>query len=243
MDFPFEYPLYPAVFKERPNRFLAYLEKEGEIIAAHVPDPGRLKELLLPGVDVLIRHNPGPKRKTDWTLTLVRKDKVWVCINTTLPNRFVLELLHQKKLPEFREYPDVIPESTHGNSRFDFQLRNETATYWLEVKSVSLVSNAVGLFPDAPTVRGTKHLRHLTELVSKDVRSGVLFMVQRSDAIKFSPNWITDPVFSQALKTANESGVEILVYTSMISPQGISLGKKLSFDLDNEYPLPENSHQ
>lgn len=239
MDFPFSYTLQPATFVKRPNRFLAHLRKDGEIIKAHVPDPGRLKELLVPGVEVMVRYNPGPTRKTDWTLTLVKKDHVWVCINTTIPNAFVGELLSNGKLSEFQTYPEVKAEATHESSRFDFYLKNHQNEYWLEVKSVSLVQNGIGLFPDAPTTRGTRHLNHLMRLKNTGADAGVLFMVQRQDAELFAPNWITDPEFSATLKKVYSAGVEIVVYTTKVSPEGITLGRKLDFDLETEYPLPE----
>jgi len=239
VDFPFPYTLEPAEFVKRPNRFLAHLRKDGKIIKAHVPDPGRLKELLIPNARVMVRHNPGPQRKTDWTLTLVRKDSVWVCVNTTIPNTFVGKLLLNQHLPEFEEFTEVKAEVTHGNSRFDFRMKNHRSSYWLEVKSVSLVHQKVGLFPDAPTTRGTRHLKHLSLIKKEGSRAGVLFMVQRSDAEKFAPNWITDPDFSEALVKAVATGVEIAVYTSEVTPGGISLGRKIPYDLDTEYPLPE----
>jgi len=236
----FEFPvqLESATFLKRPNRFLAHLQKDGREIKAHVPDPGRLKELLIPGVDVMVQYNPGPTRKTDWTLTLVKKNNVWVCINTTIPNQFVYQLLLDKKLPEFAEYDTVKPEVTHGKSRFDFRMENGGSVYWLEVKSVSLVNENIGLFPDAPTTRGEKHLRHLIEIANNGEKAGVLFMVQRSDANLFAPNWITDPNFSQALVDADAAGVEITIYTTEVTPEGISLGKRIEYDLETTYPLP-----
>jgi len=236
--FQFPATLESATFIKRPNRFLAHLQKDGEEIKAHVPDPGRLKELLIPGIDVMVKYNPGPKRKTDWTLTLVKKNSVWVCINTIIPNQFVYQLLLDKKLPKFSEYDIVKPEVTHGKSRFDFRMENGESVYWLEVKSVSLVHRNIGLFPDAPTTRGERHLRHLIDIANNGEKAGVLFMVQRSDAKLFAPNWITDPDFSQALVDANAAGVEITVYTTDVTPERISLGKRIEYDLETTYQLP-----
>jgi sugar fermentation stimulation protein A len=218
---------------------LAHVEIDGKEVKAHVPDPGRLKELLLPDAEVLVRHNPSPGRKTDWTLTLVKKDEVWVCINTTIPNAFVNRLLEGDHLPEFDRFEHIQPEAAYENSRFDFYLQNDESEYWLEVKSVSLVNNGIGLFPDAPTTRGTRHLDHLINIRRGGAEAGVLFMVQRSDATKFAPNWITDPDFSATLKKAHDLGVEITVYTSEVEKDGISLGERIDVDLDTEYPLPE----
>ncbi|MCF7805067.1 MAG: DNA/RNA nuclease SfsA [Candidatus Marinimicrobia bacterium] len=239
VDFPFGYELEPGQFIKRPNRFLAHVLVNGREVKAHVPDPGRLKELLVPDADVMVRHNPSPTRKTDWTLTLVKKEAVWVCINTTIPNAFVGYLLENRRLPEFNEYPSIKAEVANENSRFDFHLTNGSLEYWLEVKSVSLVHNGVGLFPDAPTKRGTRHLNHLIDLKEQGHSAGVLFMVQRSDAEKFAPNWITDSDFSETLVKAHDAGVEVTVYTSEVSREGISLGSRIDFDLNTKYPLPE----
>jgi len=236
--FPFQYTLHKAYFIRRPNRFLAHLEVNGEEVRAHVPDPGRLKELLVPGAEVRVRHNPSPTRKTDWTLTLVKKDDVWVCVNTQVPNALVGEMLRSGSLEEFKNYGIVESEVTHQNSRIDFRLENEQGYYWLEAKSVSLVHEGVGLFPDAPTTRGARHLRHLMDLKKQGNRAGVLFLVQRSDARLFAPNWITDEEFSKTLKAANENGVEITVYTTHVEPDGIRWGKRIDFDLEHKYPLP-----
>jgi sugar fermentation stimulation protein A len=239
MYYKFDYDLHSGKFIKRPNRFLAHVEIDGNEVKAHVPDPGRLKELLLPDAEVLVRHNPSPGRKTDWTLTLVKKDEVWVCINTTIPNAFVNRLLEGDHLPEFDRFEHIQPEAAYENSRFDFYLQNDESEYWLEVKSVSLVNNGIGLFPDAPTTRGTRHLDHLINIRKNGAEAGVLFMVQRSDATKFAPNWITDPDFSATLKKAHNLGVEITVYTSEVEKDGISLGERIDVDLDTEYPLPE----
>lgn len=236
--FPFEYALLPARFVKRPNRFLAHVQKDGQILPAHVPDPGRLKELLLPGAEVMVRHNPGPGRKTDWTLTLVKKDRVWVCINTQIPNAFVGDLLRSAALPEYERFPDIRPETKYENSRIDFLLSSRQEQYWLEVKSVSLVHRRVGLFPDAPTKRGVRHLRHLMELHEKGDRAGVLFMVQRSDADRFAPNGVTDPEFANTLREAHQAGVEMNIYTSEVQPEGISLGKSIPLDLELNIELP-----
>lgn len=239
MYYKFDYDLYAGTFLKRPNRFLAHLEIGGKEVEAHVPDPGRLKELLLPDVEVLVRYNPSPNRKTDWTLTLVKKGDVWVCINTAIPNDFVNRLLQGQHLPEFSRFNHVQPEAAYENSRFDFYMQNEESEYWLEVKSVSLVNNGIGLFPDAPTTRGTRHLDHLIDIRKNGIEAGVLFMVQRSDARQFAPNWITDPDFSATLKKAHGFGVDITVYTSEVEKEGIALGKRIEIDLDTEYPLPE----
>jgi len=238
-SFPLQYELHAATFLERPNRFLARVRVDGKTVNAHVPDPGRLKELLLPDAEVMVRYHPSPSRKTDWTLTLVRKNQVWVCVNTQIPNAFVNELLRRQLLPEFARFHDIQPEATNGNSRFDFRLEDQDETYWLEVKSVSLVHEQVGLFPDAPTERGTRHVKHLMELQSNGENAGVLFMVQRSDARLFAPNWITDPVFAAAIRDAAANGVEVVAYTTHVEPHAIQLRDRIEYDLDRKYPLPE----
>ncbi len=192
----------------------------------------------MPGAEVRVRHNPSPSRKTDWTLTLVKKDEVWVCVNTQVPNTLLAEMLRSGSLEEFEDYNIVKSEVTYENSRIDFRLENTRGYYWLEAKSVSLVHHGVGLFPDAPTTRGARHLRHLMGLKKQGDRAGVLFLVQRSDAELFAPSWITDEDFAQTLRKAHEMGVEITVYTTHVEPDGIRWGKRIDFDLEHKYPLP-----
>ena len=156
-----------AEFLSRPNRFVAFCRLDGaaEPVRTHVPNTGRLKELLMPGTEALLRENP-PGGKTQYTLCAVRHEGRWVSIDSQLPNRVAAEALARREIPGFSGYASVRREVPCGASRFDAALLNEQGepVCFVEVKGVTLVENGVALFPDAPTERGAKHLRELTRL-------------------------------------------------------------------------------
>ncbi len=144
-------PLEDARFVERPNRFLTVVDIGGEAVESHLPDPGRLRELLIPGADLKVRPSNGqsPNRRTRWTTVMVKSGRQWVSIDSTLPNRFVSNLLESGKLPTYKSFRLVKSEVTVGNHRFDFLLEKDGAPFYLEVKSVTFVENFVAQFPDA----------------------------------------------------------------------------------------------
>jgi sugar fermentation stimulation protein A len=162
-----------GIFLERPNRYLARVEvgDEGKGILAHVPDPGRLSGLMLPGRKVRLVHQPAAKRKTDYTLVLVRHGSIWVSVFPVFANALIQEALMQRKLPFLQGYSDFASEVKVRNSRFDFRLGFPFNPAYVEVKSVSLVEQGQGRFPDAPTERGVKHVRELIALCAKGYRT------------------------------------------------------------------------
>ena len=99
-----EGPLIPAVFIDRPNRFITLIRVNEEIHSSHLPDPGRLKELLIPGVELLVRPESSPKRKTSFTTVMVRNEGMLISLVSTLPNRFVKHALEQKSIPFLKKY-------------------------------------------------------------------------------------------------------------------------------------------
>lgn len=218
----FNPPLIPATFIARPNRFLARVEMNGRLAWAHVHDPGRLKELLIPGAQLLLRPARGD-RKTAYDVMLVRYRRTWVSIYSSLPNQLVKVSLERHELPELGEYPSFQREVRYDNSRFDFRLDTDPPT-WIEVKSASLVVDGVALFPDAPTERGRRHVEHLIDLVGTGQCAAVLFVVQRSDAREIRPNADTDPQFADACKRASNAGVSFYARTCRLGPKAITLG-------------------
>ncbi|SVA72030.1 uncharacterized protein METZ01_LOCUS124884, partial [marine metagenome] len=171
-----------GIFLERPNRYLARVEVDGQEIKAHVPDPGRLPGLMIPGRRVRLTYNPGPKRKTDYSLVLVRHGDIWVSVYPAFANKVVENELAKGSLSCLNGFESFNREVKCGESRFDFQLEFLDVKAFVEVKSVSLVEGGVGKFPDAPTQRGVKHLKELIALRRKGYRAAVLFVSQRSDA-------------------------------------------------------------
>jgi len=197
-------------FIERLNRFAASVEIEGEVKKAYLPNPGRLKELLIPGAELILRKATG-KRKTCCDLIGVKFKDIWVSIDSRVPNPLFREALEKGKLEEFMGYRKIIPEFSINKSRIDFLLEN-TVPCLVEVKSCTLVEEGIARFPDAPTERGTRHLLELISSLEKGYRCAIVFVIQRSDAKAFSPNEETDMEFSETLRLAFEKGVEVYAY-------------------------------
>jgi sugar fermentation stimulation protein A len=203
-----------AKFKERPNRFLAKVilkdkNKEENMILTHVPDPGRLKELLIPGADVIIRESLNQNRKTKFSLIGVKYGDIWVNIDSILTNRLFKE--EYQKIKIFKNYEIIRSEFTFRKSRLDFLMRNKEnlKPALVEIKSVTLVQSGQALFPDAPTVRGTRHVKELTEAIKQNYQSFIVFIIKRSDAYTFTPNKKIDIKFAETLSNANKQGVQI----------------------------------
>jgi sugar fermentation stimulation protein A len=206
-------PLVAARFVARPNRFIVRAALENRrTIEAHLADPGRLRELLVPGAELRLRPAPdGSARRTRFTVALVRAPDptgVWVSVDTMLPNRLAEDLLWKGRVRGVGRCRSVRREVTRGKSRFDFLvLPRRGREMYVEVKSVTLVMGGEARFPDAPTKRGARHVRELTEIVNDGGRAMVLFLVQRRDASRVAPNPATDPDFAEALATARRVGV------------------------------------
>ncbi len=200
-----------ARFIERPNRFLAKVQLDSleNVTEAHVPDPGRLKELLIPRAEVMVQKHSNPARKTRFSLVGVKTGNIWVNINSILTNRLFQE--EYQNIPMFKNYQIIRSEYPIENSRFDFLMQDlETNQEALvEVKSVTLVEDGTALFPDAPTLRGTKHVTELRELLTKGYQSYVVFIIKRSDATRFAPHRKMDPKFADALSKAAINGVKV----------------------------------
>ena len=198
-------PIVIGTFIERPNRFIAHVVLEnGEKTIAHVPNTGRLRELLVAGVPIKMAYNPSPTRKTDYTLLAVLYDGVWVCIHSVFANAIAAEYVGG--LPGV----DALKrEVTYGNSRFDLGFNYYGQPALFEVKSANLVKDGIAMFPDAPTTRGSKHLCELMAAKKEGFYTGVLFVVQRGDAKFFTPNIETDSTFAQHLARCWDAGIDI----------------------------------
>ena len=199
--------MVPGRFLSRPNRFIAKVEIGGQEQTVHVKNTGRCRELLQVGAEVWCRFDPNPKRKTQYDLITVRKGERLINMDSQAPNIAAKEWLLGGGLGEIEQ---LKPESTHGDSRFDFSFTKDGKTCFLEVKGVTLENDGVCAFPDAPTERGAKHLRGLAELARQGYGAYVLFVIQMPDVKYLHPNDATDPAFGAALRTAAEAGVQIL---------------------------------
>jgi len=220
-----------GIFLERPNRYLARVEIDGEEVKAHVPDPGRLPGLMIPGRRVRIVYNPGPKRKTDYSLVLVRHGSLWVSVYPVFANKLVEKGLNEGKLSCLSGYKNFNREVKWGKSRFDFQLNFPGAKAFVEVKSVSLVEKGEGMFPDAPTERGVKHLRELIDLKKEGLRAVVIFVSQRSDARSITSNDEVDPLFGEWLRKACLARVELYAYNCKVTKNTVSINNQIPVNI------------
>jgi len=198
-------------------------------------DPGRLIELLLPGKRIWLRPASKPERKTRWTAVLGESsdEQELVSLDTTLPNRLIGRALRLRAIEELADWELVRAEVTMGRSRLDFLLAGPDGRQMaLEVKSVTLVEDGVGLFPDAVTERGTRHVRELAEIASKpEWEAGVLFVLQRSDAQRIQAARRIDPKFAEALAEAKRVGVRILGRRCRVLEDRVELGPAVPADV------------
>jgi sugar fermentation stimulation protein A len=220
-------PTIPGHFLERVNRFVALVESEGRVGHAHIATSGRLWELLVPGAALLLERTDDPNRRTAFNLRAVKHRGTWVSIDAQLPNKLLRRALTEQALAPFAGCLFVRSEPSYGSGRFDFLLNDAGQPVYIEVKSVTLVEESIGLFPDAPTERGRRHLQHLAEFTAEGYRTAVVFVIQRDDADSFAPNQKTDPAFACALRQACTAGVEVYAYRCRIQPFGIVLADRL----------------
>jgi sugar fermentation stimulation protein A len=199
--------------------------RDGSQVLAHLADPGRLRELLVPGAALRLRPvPPSATRRTRYTVVLVRSPeppRAWVCVETLRANRLAEELLSAGRVRGIGRGWTLRREVQRGNSRFDFLLRRENGDEMLvEVKSVTLVEHGLALFPDAPTVRGARHVSELEQAVRSGTRAAVLFVVQRDDACAVAPHAGIDPKFTRTLQSAAASGVLLRAARYRLLPSG-----------------------
>jgi sugar fermentation stimulation protein A len=236
--------LKPALFLRRENRFRSQVLLYRQAVPAHVPNSGRLMELLVPHARVWVLPAGGGERKTACDLILAEHSDTLVSVDARQPNALVAEALAAGRMPPFRSYPRVQSEVRVGQSRLDFLLMADAlpsgplATTdsgggeappgsgqrnWREVKSVTLVENGVALFPDAPTTRGVRHLQELEQLHGSGDRVAVVFVVQRRDAVAFSPHPLAHPEFAAALRRVGQLGVEVYAWRCVVTLEGSTI--------------------
>ncbi len=231
-----EGPLINATFISRPNRFVVIIKINNKLFKSHLADPGRLKELLTPNANLLVRRIKNQSgRKTKFSTIMVFHNGHYISLVSTLPNKFIKEALDKKELPIFKKYKLVSTEFTVGNHRIDFLLKNlENEDFLLEVKSVTFLDNGIAKFPDAITSRGLKHIKLLTEIVKKGKNAGILFVCQRSDVNFFKPMWERDFKFSQALLDGFNVGLKVWCISTELSKEHMTFKKIIPFQLNKD---------
>ena len=213
-----------GVFLARPNRFIAHVQIDGKLEVCHVKNTGRCRELLPAGAKVWCQESDNPARKTRFDLITVQKGERLINMDSQAPNAAAREWLLAGGLGEIT---DLRPETVHGESRFDFSFTKDGKRCFLEVKGVTLENEGICAFPDAPTERGSKHLRGLTRAVEEGYGAYVLFVVQMENVRYLHPNDQTDPTFGRSLREAAAAGVKIIAMDCKVTPEAMDIHESL----------------
>lgn len=220
--------MVPGTFLERPNRFVAHVQIDGAREVVHVKNTGRCRELLGVGTEVWCEKSKNPARKTKYDLITVRKGDRLINMDSQAPNAAAREWLLAGGLGRIE---DLRAETVHGDSRFDFSFIKQGKTCFLEVKGVTLETDGVCAFPDAPTQRGVKHLRGLAQAAQEGYGAYVLFVIQMSDVQYLRPHDERDPAFGQALRQAAQAGVQILAMDCSVQVDAMEIRQQVPVKL------------
>ena len=211
-----------GIFVKRDNRFVAEVLIDGKQESVHVKNTGRLQELLVPDARVTLLRFDNPDRKTTYDLISAYKPGLkWVNIDSFAPNALMKLLLENDGF-----YDLVRPEYRYGDSRFDFYMESQGSKYLREVKGCTLTSDprtGIGLFPDAPTGRGVKHLNELAEAEKNGFHCTICFVIQMNGVHMVRPNDAAQPEFGQALIRAAKAGVGVIYYSCHVEADSIKI--------------------
>lgn len=212
-----------GIFESRPNRFIAHVWIDGILETVHVKNTGRCKELLIPGVTVILEDCQNPNRKTRYDLIAVYKEGLGLInMDSQAPNKVVAEWLAKQ------DYDYIKPEYKFGNSRVDFYMEKNGEKYLMEVKGCTLEIDGIGYFPDAPTERGVKHLKELAFAAKEGYHCSIAFVIQMPRISMVLPNEVTHPEFKQAFEEAIEAGVEVYYLQCDIKENALEITGQLS---------------
>lgn len=226
----FEAPLLPGVLISRYKRFLADVRlADGHVVTAHCPNSGSMLSVSTPGSEVWLSRSDKPSRRLPYTWELIRVGEALVGINTGRPGRIVEEALAHDRVPELAGYSSLRREVRYGrNSRIDLLLEAPgRPKCFVEIKNVTLKRDpgrdVPVAFPDAVTVRGTKHLVELGNMVQQGERAVMLYVVQRPDAERFAFADDIDRVYARSAAFALATGVEMLCYRCSVGIDAVRL--------------------
>ena len=215
------YPVKKGIFLQRPNRFIAHVEVDGEEHVCHVKNTGRCRELLLPGCTVYLEEAASPERKTKYDLIAVEKNGRLINMDSQAPNKVFAQWAKEGHFAG--ELDGIWPEYSFGSSRLDFRLDTKEGPHLVEVKGVTLEDNNRVYFPDAPTERGVRHLEELMLAVRQGYKATAFFVIQMEGVESFSPNDVTHPAFGDALRRAKEVGVEIRAFDCKVGYDSLEI--------------------
>ena len=211
----------PAIFCARPNRFVAHVLLDGSPTICHVKNTGRCRELLIPGVTVWLQKGQNPNRKTPYDLIAVQKGERLINMDSQAPNKVFSEWA---KEGHFTENLTLLrPEATFLSSRFDFYWESEHKRGFVEVKGVTLEDNGIARFPDAPTLRGVRHMEELIKAKKEGFEAAICFVIQMSGVTHFEPNDKTHKDFGDTLRRAQKEGVSVLAFDCTVTPDSLAI--------------------
>lgn len=218
-------------FRNRLNRFIAEIEIEGKLEKVHVKNTGRMKELFVEGAEVSCNYIESKTRKTKYDLIAVKKCGNWFNVDSQVPNLVVSQGILEGQVKEIDNLDRLKQEYTYGDSRIDIYGEKGSVNYLVEVKGVTYEKERIAKFPDAPTLRGVKHLHSLIKSVKEGYQAYAFFLIQFRGVDYFTSHDDRDPLFGESLRLAKKEGVEILVYDSIVTPDSIELGEKIEYRL------------
>lgn len=225
-----------GIFIERPNRFIAYVQINGKQVVCHVKNTGRCRELLIPGVSVILEYHPDAAvmgRKTEYSLIAVYKGDILINMDSQAPNQVAAQWLEHHGFTKETglSIENICREVIYRSSRFDLAFTVEGKPAFMEVKGVTLEENGIAKFPDAPTERGVKHLLELGHAVENGYEAYVLFVIQMKGIYEFTPNIVTHPAFGEALVQAAGQGVHVLAYDCLVLEDELHIDRPVKVKL------------
>lgn len=220
-----------AKFIRRPNRFTAHVILDNHEEIVHVKNTGRCKEILREGTKVILEEAKNRSRKTKYSIIAVYKGDVLINIDSQIPNMVVYQGITEGKIKEFHDVTKLSKEIVYGNSRFDLYFETKEQRGFIEVKGVTLKTEGIAMFPDAPTQRGCKHIHEMIKAVEEGYAGFIFFLIQMKGVNYFTPFELRDLEFAKALKLANEKGVKVLAYDSIVSEDEITIGSPVEVRL------------
>lgn len=222
-----------AVFKNRPNRFIAECIIDNQEVIVHVKNTGRCRELLVPDAQVYLEYFPESSRKTKYDLITVNKNGRLINMDSAAPNKVIYETLNCGKniLNNNEPLTYIKMEQKYKQSRFDVYAETSNSKIFAEIKGVTLEENNIVMFPDAPTERGVKHIMELIDAKENGFDAHIIFVIQMENPAYFTPNYKTHKEFGQALKLAKDKGVNISAWDCLITENSITLNKQVNIIL------------
>jgi sugar fermentation stimulation protein A len=226
-----------GIFRSRQNRFLGIVDitspkkEKKKNVKVHVHDPGRLKELLYPENQVLLRRATTTNRKTKWDLIAALYDEEWILTHSGFHRQIAEWVINNPKISPFGKVTNIKPEAQFKESRLDFLLTKKNGKkIWVEVKGCTLAEDGIALFPDAPTERGRRHIQALISAKKRGAESAIMILVFRPDAESFAPNEETDSEFSEIFFKAVDEGVKVYPLLFQYKDEMIQYNGKIPFN-------------